>query len=352
MSTVSSVELEEIARGLAQERFDEHAARGLARAYEEFVGRRRRAVGPVALAVEGRAYSSFYAILADPTVTPRTGELRLERAAGSPADWEFLTPFDRLVFHDDGSAELYGPDGAAPRRAIARFLLREHYLVRSRRDDAPETTGGPRPRLPGLVGTLEQGTAACRAVSALPFGVAVLLYLAEERVRYELDLVHSTLLCDPRAGRFAAARRVRRSSRIAWGLDRKLARGHLSLLASRCLEVLVESNGLTVIDLTHVFGGVRELVDSALQTLVQQRYASFDPRTGVYRARIDSFLPVRGASAAASPAPVRPELRTSVQELIAAADARAACPLCGKPLPPQPHALLCDDCAAKVGLTE
>jgi hypothetical protein len=351
VSTVSSVELEEIARKLARDRFDEHAARGLARAYEEFVGRRRRSVGPATLSVDGKPYPSFYAVLADPGAKFSTGELRLERPAASPADWEFVSPFERVVFHDDGSAELYAPDGAPPRRAIARVLLREHYLVRSKADDAPEATGPSRPRMPSLLGTVAQGTSVCRATPALPFGVALLLYLAEERVRYELDVVHATVLCDPRAGRLAAARRVRRSSRIAWGLDRKLGRGHLSLLASRCLEVLVETAGLTVIDLTHVFGGVREIVDSALQSLVQQRYVTFDPRTGVYRARIDAFLPVSGAATPTPSAPVRPELRTSVQELIAAADARATCPLCGRPLPPGPHGLLCEDCSAKVGLT-
>lgn len=351
MSTVSSVELQEIARKLAPERFDEYAARGLGRAYEEFVGRRRRTVGSVTLRVDGQEYPSYYAALADPRAKFEHGEIRLERPPSGGAEWEFLAPFQRIVFGDDGVAELHGPDDAAPRRAIARVLLREHFVLRSKVEDRPDGRATPRPRMPALLGTLEQGTTVCRAASVIPFGVAVLLYLAEERARYEIDVVHSTVLCDPRAGRLAATRRVRRSSRIAWSLDRKLGRGHLSLLASRCLEVLVESNGLSGIDLTHIFGGVRELVDSALQTLVQQRYVTFDPRTGVYRARIDAFLPVEGAPSAATPPLVRPELRTSVQELIDAADARAACPLCGKPLPADASALLCDDCSAKVGLT-
>jgi hypothetical protein len=206
--------------------------------------------------------------------------------------------------------------------------------------------------MPALVGTIDQGVTICRALPVVPLEVALLLYLAEERARFELDLVHATVLADPRAGRLAASRRVRRSSRVAWGLDRRIGRGHLSLLAARSLEILVESNGLTSIELGHVFGGVREMVDSALQTLVRQRYATFDPRTGVYRARIESFLPPSQPASAAPPPPVRPELRTGVLELIAAADARASCPLCGKPLAAGPSALLCDDCADKVGITE
>jgi hypothetical protein len=342
------VELEEIARRLAPGRFDDYASRGLARSYEEFVGRRRRTVAPVVLTADGHEYPSFYHILTDPAAKFRTGELRLERGPASPTDWEFLVPFERIVFQDDGSAELHPPGGAPPRRAIARVLLREHYVVRTRGDDAPGAT--PTPTIGSLLGRLSEGTVTCRATATVPFEVALLFYLAEERARYEIDVVHSTLLADPRAGRLAAARRVRRTSRIAWGLDRKLGRGHLSLLSSRCLEILVESGGLTVIDLAHVFGGVREIVDSALQSLVQQRYATFDPRTGVYRARVDAFLPIARPAVAPTPTPVRPELRTSVQELIAAADARAVCPLCGKPLPAGPDALLCDECAAKVGL--
>ncbi len=347
MSTVSSVELEEIARSLASPRFDEHAGRALGRAYEEFVSRRRRALGPVALSVDGKAYPNFYAALADPGAKLTEGELRFERPA--PADaWEFLPPFERIAFHADGSAELFLP-GAPARRAIARVLLREHFVVRSAGEDAPKPgrvgTGGT-----ALFGPLREGLAALRAVPILPFEVAVLLYFAEERARYEVDLVHGTLLADPRAGRLASGRRVRRSSRLAWGLDRRIGRGHLSLLAARSLEILVESNGLTAIDLGHVFGGVRELVDSALRALVEQGCATLDPRTGVYRPRLEAFLPVSEESAPAPAPPVRPELRSSVQELLAAADARASCPLCGQPLTGRPDAILCDDCAAKVGL--
>jgi hypothetical protein len=346
VSTVSSPEVQNVARRLAGDRFDEYAARGLARAYEEFTGRRRRAVGTVSLEVDGRPYPHLYAVLADPEAKFAEGAVRLA-APGGEAEWEFLAPFESILFHSDGSAELKAPGNAPARRAIARVLLREHYLVRSKAEDAPGTTP---PAMPGLVGTLEQGIAICRSIPVLPFEVALLLYLGEERVRYEVDAVHSELLRDPRSARLAAGRRVHRTSRIAWGLDRKIGRGHLSLLAARCLEVLVESNGLTSIDLAHIFGGVRELVDSALRALVDQRYATFDPRTGVYRARLEAFLPPTAGERTPPAAPVRPGLRTSVQELLAAADARATCPLCGRPLAAGASRILCDDCSRKVGL--
>jgi hypothetical protein len=348
VGTVSSGEVAELAGRLAGPRLDDYASRGLARAYEEYVARRRRTVGNLTISADGRTYPSFFAVLGEPGTMFANGEIRLEKGAAA-ADWEFLTPFEKIAFHEDGSADLFGPGGEEPHRAIARILLREHYLLRSKAEDAPATPGTPQLRMPSLVGTLEQGVAICRAAPVLPFEVAVLLYRPEERARYEVDLVHSTLLADPRAGRLAASRRIPRPTRLAWGLDRKIGRGHLSLLAARCLEVLAESNGLSSIDLAHIFGGVREIVDSALQVLVQQRYATFDPRTGIYRARLEAFLPTPQPTAPVA-APVRPELRTGVQELIAAADARATCPLCGKPLPASPHALLCDECAAKVGI--
>ncbi len=348
MSTVSSVELEEVARRLGPDRFDDYAANGLARAYEEFVGRRRRSIGPLALTIDGRAYPNLYAALADPQAKFASGELRLEKPPASAADWEFLSPVEKIVFHEDGSAELLGPGGMPPRRGIARVLVREHFLVRSRAEDAG---GAARRRLPNLVGTVEQGLGVCRALSLLPFGVALLFYVAEERLRFEVDVVHGELLRDPRAGRLAAGRRVRRTARLGWGLDRTLGRGTLSLLATRCLEVLFESNGLTSVDLAHIFGGGRELVESALQALVQQRLATFDGRTGVYRARLEAFLPPSEAPPESAPPPARPELRTSVRELLAAAEARAVCPMCGVRAATPPSYLLCDECASQVGLT-
>jgi len=138
---------------------------------------------------------------------------------------------------------------------------------------------------------------------------------------------------------------------VGFAVDRAIGRGDLSLLASRCLEVLVESPGLTSVELAHVFGGVRELVDSALQGLVARQLITFDRRTGVYRPRIEAFVPSSAAAAkSAAPAITGTDamLRSSVQELLAAADARASCPLCGNPLPPGPRGILCENCSAKV----
>jgi hypothetical protein len=347
MPTAPLAELDGVARRLAGDRFEDYSARALARGYEEYTARGRRAVGPVALASGDRSFGSFYELLADPTVT--LGEAELRFVGGAPADtgWDFLLPFDRIAFHSDGSGELHPAGGAAPRRAIVRVLLREHFLARTRAEEERGASGGARVALPGLFGTLEQGLGICRTQVVLPFAVAVLVYLPEQRARYELDLSRMVLLADPRAGRLPVARRVVRSSRVSWVVDRKVGRGDLSLLAARCLEVLVESNGLSTVELSHLFGGVRELVDSAVQGLVQRRLATFDRRTGVYRARLEAFH--SEVRAPEEPAPsADPALRTSVQELLAAADARATCPLCGRHIPPAPGSILCPECATMV----
>jgi hypothetical protein len=343
-------ELDALARTLAGDRHDEYSQRALARAFEEYAVRHRPALADVTIVADGTPYPHLAAVLADPAATCATVEVSLANPPDGLAAWRFLVPFERMVFASDGSVELHPPNGAHAVRGIARLLLREHFQVRTEADDERGAAGGSRVELRGLRGTVAEAAATCRAEKILPFGLAVLVYFPEERIRYEFDAVHTTLLPDPRAGRLSPQRRARRTSRLSWALDQYVAKSDLSQLGARCLEVLVESPGLTSVELSHVFGGVRELVDSTLQGLVQRRLVAFDPRTGLYRARLEAF--------ATGPAPARPEpaggttdpaLRTSVQELIAAADARATCPLCGKPLPPGPKTILCADCAALVG---
>jgi hypothetical protein len=346
-------DIDTLARQFAGDRHDAFSVRALARAYEEFLGRRRTPLAPVVLVADGKEYPNFYALLGDATASLLNLDIRLDPPTAPGPAWEFLRPFERIAVRDDGSAEVHPLVPGPPDRAIVRFLLREHYLPRSRTDSELAATGGARVEVPGFFASFEQGMATCRIQGLLPFSVAVLAYLPEERLRYEFDLVRSTLLADPRAGRLAPSRQVRRTSRVSWGVDRAVGRGDLPMLAARSLEVLVESQGLTAVELAHVFGGVRELVDSALQGLVARQLVTFDRRTGIYRPRLEVFLPTTAALASPVPSDTgvgNPALRTSVQELIAAADARATCPLCGNQLPSGPKVILCEDCAAKVGL--
>jgi hypothetical protein len=350
MSAVPLSELDALARALGKDRHDAYSQRALARSYEEFRSRARTPLASVAITTDGREFPNFVALLVDPSVKFETGELRLEPVPPEGDAWRFLQPFERLSFQPDGSVEVHPVEPGPPVRGIARILLREHYLLRSQADEERGAAGGARVELGGLGGSISQAIAACRAESLVPFAAAVLVYLPDRRVRYEFDIVHTALLPDPRSGRLALSRRTHRSARLLWALDQYVARSDLSLLGARCLEVLVESPGLNSVELSHVFGGVRELVDSALQGLVQHHLVTYDHRTGIYRARLEVFQPAAGAPEPPEPVgpPADPALRTSVQELLAAADARATCPLCGTPLPPGPKTILCANCAAQV----
>lgn len=352
MTVVPLPEVDALARQLAGGRHDAFSQRALARAYEEYRARIRTPLASVVITVDGKEYPHLAAVLADPAAKFETGELRLDPVPPAGARWRFLLPFERIVFAADGSVEVHPLEPGPPVRGIGRILLREHYLLRSQADEERGAAGGARVELRGIGGTVAEALAACREEAIVPFAVALLVYLPEERIRYELDAMNTTLLPDPRAGRLSPTQRARRSPRLDWALDQYVAASDLSLLGVRCLEVLVESTGLTSVELSHVFGGVRELVDSALQGLVQHRLVTYDRRTGIYRAHLEEFLPA--ADAPSSPAevtgpPADPALRTSVQELVAAADARSTCPLCGAPLPPGPKTILCANCAARVG---
>jgi len=352
VTAVSSPEIDALASQLGGARHDAYSQRALARASEEYLSRRRPPLAEFALTVDGKEYPNLFAAVADPSAKFETGEVRLDPIPAPGPPWRFLLPFERLVFAPDGSVDVHPLEPGPPVRGIARVVVREHYLLRSQADEERAAKGGARVELRGLGGTMSRALAACREEALIPFGVAVLVYVPEERFRYEFDVLHSTLLPDPRAGRLSPGQRVRRSARLAWALDQYVVRSDLSLLGVRCLEVLVESPGLTSIELAHVFGGVRELVDSALQGLVQHRLVTFDRRTGVYRPRLDAFLPTADAPSARpdpTPAGGDPALRTSVQELLAAADSRSTCPLCGAPLPAGPKSILCESCSAQVG---
>jgi hypothetical protein len=352
---VPSTSLDEVqafAARLAGERHDGFSRDALARAYGEYRGHRREPICAVRVTVGGRPYDSVLSALADPAATFDDAELTLVDPPPVGPAWEWTYPVQRVAFASDGSAELVPRDGGPPERAIGRVLRRDYYVPRSAASAEPgrrETGRDPRPGLLPLGRSIE----LLRANGFVPFAVALLLYTANERHRLEVDLLDSTLLRDPRAGRLPLQRRVRRTSRVAYDVDRFLARGELAVRTARVLEMLVESHGLTPFEVSQIFGGVREFGISALRTLHSRGLATLDRQTGVYRPRFEPFRSARDPGATASTGPLpNPALRTSVAELLAAADSRATCPLCGDPLPAGPRGILCPRCQREVGAAE
>lgn len=348
MGSVRLEDLEAFAARAAGPRHDAFSRDSLARAFEEYQQLKGVPLAPVRLTLGGRPFAHLFEALADPEVTLWEGSLTLEHPPPAGPAWEWSRPVREITFHADGSADLVPLDGGAPERAIGRILRRDYYVP------GPATGTVSRRRLaddprPGLL-PLSPAVQLLRKSGFVPFGVAVLLYTSQERVRYDLDLVDSTLLKDPRAGKLPLARRVRRTSRVAHDVDSFLARGELAVRTARVLEVLVESHGLTPIEVSEVFGGVREFGSSALRTLQSRGLASLDRQTGLYRPRFEVFRPSAASGAVDTSHPLpNPALRTSVMELLAAADSRATCPLCGDPLPPGHRGILCARCEAEVG---
>lgn len=350
MSPATLDELQAYARTLAGPGHDEYSAQALSRAFAEYALRPRPTLARYRLRADGRDFASTYAALADPTTAFETAEILLVDPPREPGAWEWLRPFDRVRFLEDGAAEVDVPERpGSPERAIARLLLREHYVPRSREEVAGVPADSEARGASMQLQTLRHSVAFARSRGVVVLSVALLLYFGRERVRYELDLVGDTVIRDARARRWPLSRRVHRTSRISHAVDRFLARGDLPVASARALEALAETHGVTPLELAPVLGGVREYGASALQGLAARNLATYDRRTGVYRPRFDAFLGTSGADDEA-PAPLpNPQLRTSVMELLAAADSRATCPLCGDALPPGPKRLLCAKCEAEVG---
>jgi hypothetical protein len=341
-------ELNAVARLADPSQHDRASELALGRSLEEYIPRRREFVSRIEFSVDGAKRTNLYSALAE---AERPFErLDLERVGPEPegARWEFLRPFDRLTIGPDGGGELQRGGGPG-QRVMARLLLREHYVPIPRpagRGSAPiRSTARPELFTPATFARY------IRITGIVPFAVALVAYFPEERVRYEVDLVDGALLLDPRTHRLLPTGRVGRSARFGHAVDVIVAWGELSLPSARALEVVVESNGLTAVELAPIFGGVRELASSALDSLVARRLVSFDRRTGLYRPRLDALVgPVERSRARPAPSGPRanPRLRSSVMELLAAAESRAACPLCGDPLPPDFKGLLCAKCQALV----
>ena len=353
MPSATLDELQEFAARTAGPRHDAYSRMALERAAGEYAPRRRETLARFRAVVDGREFPSVFAAIRELDVPFDAAELTLVNPPRDDRPWEWIEPFDRIVFAADGSVEVHPPAGEGKaRRAIARFLLREHYIPRPESEALASSptaaTGGLTPQLDPL----NRAVAFVRQNGVVVFSAALLLYFSDQRIRLEIDLLDDALLIDPRAGRLPIARRVHRSSRVSHAIDEFVSQNSLPVASARALEVLVETHGLTPLDLAPLVGGVREYGASALQGLTARGLATFDRRTGVYRPRFDAFLsPADRAELgvpAVAPLP-NPALRTSVMELLAAADSRAVCPLCGDALPPGPRTILCDRCQAEVG---
>lgn len=348
MARPSSDELNAVGRlgdPSAHPRYSELA---LARAIDEYLPRRREPVATYALRVDGRTVPHLYAALVDRSLPFATIELERTGEAPEPGRWEFLRPFAGLTVRSEGGSEVR-PATGAPVRVMARLLLREHYVPMTKPGSpggAPPGRTSPRPEL----FTPASLAAYLRSTGIVPFTLAIAVYYPEERVRYEYDLLDGQVMIDPRSHRLAPERRVTRTARLGHAVDVIVGSGELSLPSVRALEAVVESAGLSAVEMAPLYGGVRELGASALDSLVARKLLAHEPRSGVYQPRLEAIA-AAGAKlpAAAKRSGTNPRLRSNLDELLAQAESKATCPLCGDPLPAPRRGILCAKCQTLVG---
>ncbi len=316
---------------------------------------------------DGRSVRSLAQLLSENT-PPERVSLVFYEPKPDPQVWEFTTPTALVDLDSAGSGRVvsfrYNPHALSPwdphdpgteEPCVVRLSFRESYVPRSIHQETETNAGRPPPPPPFELFSIADMSRFVHSTGVVPFRVALHLYTSRTRLRYELDLLHNLLLADPRAGRFSTEDRVERSSRICHGLDRFVARGALPLLPRRVLELLFESKGLSVQDVSVVLSVSQELAKASLESLVGRQFAAFDQRTQIYTPLPQVFLTraeaereQRDEEERRKRGPRAEALRASVQELLAEVESKASCPLCGGPLTPGSPELLCDDCMAAV----
>jgi hypothetical protein len=305
----------------------------LATELDAYRARPARAIGDLDWIVDGAPYPGFFEALSDPDRRFDAVELVGPVAPAGPS-WDFLRPFTRLEMRRDGRATLT-PLVGPPEDGIVRLLPREGFL-----DASPDAPGPARRPL-----TWGAFIAASRHGTLLPFGVALELYCSNERVRFEVDLVDSRLLTDPRSGLLPRSARVHWGARGAWRLDHLVGRLPLPPASARLVELIAETDSVSGRDLGRIFPGLD--TEALLPPLEQLGLIATDPSTGHWRFRREAIGPIsrRGGRPGGG---ARPTLNRSMNELVDAADSRATCPMCGEEFPAGPHGLLCRRCEREV----
>jgi hypothetical protein len=330
-------DLNALFKGSRSRPVDAASASDLARRAAAYARVARSPVARFLLTVDGREFEDLHAAVLDPTAGFERAELRLAEAAPPGPAWDFLKPFQRIAFDSDGSADLY-PRSGPPEHAIARLLTREGFGTPP---SGPEFGSGRPP-------TLAQFARALRSGGYVPFGVALELYCAPERARYELDLIGNRVLADSRSGRLPSSSRRHHPSREAWRFDRVLSGANLPAGTARVLETIWEADAVSEADLIRIFGE-SDGGPATIGLLARQRLIEADPEAGGWRVRPNSFdFATRAPSSSATPREPESALRHNMGELLAGAEARQTCPMCGEELPVGYQGLLCERCRREV----
>jgi hypothetical protein len=346
---------------------DGFSQKNFRRSVSEYAQRRPSSLARVRWTADGKPYRSLAAILREETA-PEKVAIVVYEPRQDPQAWEFTTPMALVTTDAPGGGKVvtfrYNPHRVPPwdphdpgteEPCVVRFSFRESYVPRSIRQETEANEGRP-PAPPAFeLFSLEEMFRFVHATGVVPFRIGLHLYTRATRLRYELDLIHNVVLADPRAGRFSLEDRVERSARMCHGIDRFVARGSLPLLPRRVLELLFDSRGLSVPDVSVILGVSPELAKAALESLVGRQLAALDQRSQtflplprVFLTRAEAERELRDEEERKRKGPATAALRDSVQELLRDVESKAGCPLCGREMTPGSSELLCEDCQAAV----
>lgn len=366
-ATVPLSDFEPLAAFAPPEVHDGYSQKNFRKALFDYAQRQPPSIAKVRWIADGQQVRSLGQVLLQASPPERLTAMFHEPRA-DPQAWEFTTPAALVDFDSQGSGRVisfrYDPhkippwdphDPGTEEPCVVRLSVRESYIPRSIKQETETNEGRPPPPPPFELFSIPDLCRFVRSTGVVPFRIALHLYTSRTRLRYEIDLLHNLLLADPRSGRFSTEDRVERSSRICHGLDRFVARGALPLLPRRVLELLFDSSGLSVQDVSVILQVSPDLARASLQSLVGRQFASFDNRTQifvplpqVFLTRAEAERERRDEEERKRHAPTSEALKAAVHELLVEVESKAGCPLCGGAMRAGSPELLCDDCMAAV----
>jgi hypothetical protein len=319
----------------------------------------------------------------------------MERSA-----WEFTTPAAAITLDSRGAGRIvtfhFDPHSLTPwdlsdpgtvEPGVVRMALKEAFVPRSIKQEQDARKGNPPTQPPFDLFSPMELSRFIRTYGVVPFTLGVMIYTAKARYVYDIDLLHDTLLQDPRSGHFPLEDRTPRSSRLAHGLDRFVARHEIPPNLCKILEVLFESKGLDPSDVAEMLRIPENTAQSSLETLAGRQLAVWDKKTRLYLPLPHAFLTenearqerreeekrlAEAAAQAAAPKPpeeapeplpqvqpppprpaskskdVTSDLKKSIDNLLEMVETHPTCPMCGREMDPSSKELVCSDCLKEV----
>lgn len=110
----------------------------------------------------------------------------------------------------------------------------------------------------------------------VPFEIKLLIYTPVQRFSLTLDLVNSTIVSDPREGKMNPRLYKSREPMEYLMFDSAVASMNLPPIAREILEILLESEGLTLFEISHILNTSIEVAKNNLNALINRNLVVVD----------------------------------------------------------------------------